>query len=299
MAIVIAIVFFMVLGAFMLKIYFDENISGFKGILFLALNVLLFFLALYTPWVYFKNTYTICFDDKRLKFKSAFDSFELTWDEIERIRITGKVYFRYIIPYPMEGTVIKTKNREIILYDTLFVKPHLIKYALHTYYKTKKFPDDFNDIPVKNSETRFEKFNLFKGSPVFSFRGILIWGLIMFFLILPIINPPKSINTWIGLMTFGVLWLLANSIFMNYFGVSDKYLVIRNHFNPLKNRVYRLDDIKEVVYETRDKWPNCMRVITKKYHSKLYPAGTLRDKTWLKMKKDFESNKIKVRNECI
>ena|SRR5690554_1098715 len=294
-----AVGFFIALGAFMLKMYFDENINGFKGILLLAFIALLFFLGLYTPWIYFKRTYIISFDDKRLKFKSVFDYFELTWNEIEKIRITGKVYFRYIIPYPMEGTVIKTKDREIILYDMFFVKPHLIKYALHTFYKTKKFPDDFNDKPVKSSETRFEKFNIFKGSVIFSFRGILTWGLIIFFFILPLLNPPKSNSPWIALIIIGTLWLLANTLFMHYFGLSDKYLVIRNHLNPLKNKVYRLDDIKEVVYETRDKWPNCLRVITKKYHSKLYGAGTLRDKTWLNMKEHFESNKIKVRNECI
>lgn len=283
----------------MLKIYFDENISGLKGILLLTFIALLFFLGLYTPWIYFKRTYTISFDDKRLKIKSAFDYFEFTWNEIKKIRITGKVYFRYIIPFPMEGTVIETEDREIVLYDTFFVKPHLIKYALNTFYNTQKFPDDYNDRPVKSNETRFEKFNLFKGSAIFSFRGILTWGLIVFFFILLLINPSKSNSTWIALMIIGSLWLLTNSLFMHYFELSDKYLVIKNHFNPLKNKVYRLDDIKEVVYETRDKWPNCLRVITKKYHSKLYGAGTLRDKTWLEMKEHFESNKINVRNECI
>ena len=86
---------------------------------------------------------------------------------------------------------------------------------------------------------------------------------------------------------------------MHYFGLSDKYLVIRNHINPFIFRVYRLDDIREVVYETRDKWPNSLRVITKKFNSRLFGAGTLLDKTWLEMKVYLESKQIKVRNECI
>lgn len=283
----------------MVKMYLDEGISGIKGVFFLILIAFTFFLGFYSPWVYFKNTYIISFDDKRLTLKSAFDYFELYWSEIEKIQITGKVFFRYILPFPMEGTIIKTKDKDIILYDTFLVKPHLIKYALDTFHKTKKFPVDYIEKPVKSNETEFEKFTIFKGSAFFSFRGITTWGLIVFFFILPLTNPPTSNNSLIALIIIGSLWLMLNSIFMHYFGLSDKYLVIRNHFNPLKNKVYKLEDIKEVVYETSGKWPNCLRVITKKYHSKLYGAGTLRDKTWLEMKELFELNQIKVRNECI
>jgi hypothetical protein len=60
-----------------------------------------------------------------------------------------------------------------------------------------------------------------------------------------------------------------------------------------------LTDIKEVVFETQGKQPNCMRIITKDFRNRLYPAGTLRDKTWLEMKRQLESNGVSVRNECI
>jgi hypothetical protein len=60
-----------------------------------------------------------------------------------------------------------------------------------------------------------------------------------------------------------------------------------------------LADIKEVVYETQGKQPNCMRIITNDFRNKLYPAGTLRDKTWLDLKDKLEKKGITVRNECI
>lgn len=292
-------VFYLALGLFLVNIYFDEGITGIKGIFFLIFIALLFFLGFYSPWVYLKSTYTISFDDKRLIFKSAFDFFELYWSEIDELQITGKVLFRYILPFPMEGTIIKTKDKDICLYDMLLAKPHMIKYALYTFYKTKKIPDDYDEIPVKSNETRFEKFILFKGNAIFSFRGILTWGFFLFMLSLPLINRPSPNKSLVIIIVIGTLWLILNSIFMNYFGLSDKYLVIRNHINPFKYKVYRLEDIKEVVYETMDKWPNCLRVITTRYHSKLFGAGTLRDKTWLEMKEYFESKQIKVRNECI
>ena len=299
MVIFLATVFYLGMGLLMANIYFDEGINGIKGIFFLIFIALLFFLGFYTPWVYLKGTYTISFDDKRVRFKSAFDFFELYWSEIEKIQITGKVLFRYILPFPMEGTMIKAKDKDIILYDSFLVKPHLIKYALYTFYKTKKFPDVYDEIPVKSNETRFEKFKIFKGNAFFSLRGILTWGFILFIFILPLINQAVSNKSMVILIMIGTLWLIFNSIFMHYFGLSDKYLVIRNHINPFKNKIYRLEDIKEIVFETMDNWPNCIRVITTKYHSKLFGAGTLRDKTWLEMKKYFEAKQITVRNECI
>jgi hypothetical protein len=36
-----------------------------------------------------------------------------------------------------------------------------------------------------------------------------------------------------------------------------------------------------------------------KFKTRFFPAGSLTDKTWLEMKKQFESKNIKVRNECI
>ncbi len=86
---------------------------------------------------------------------------------------------------------------------------------------------------------------------------------------------------------------------MNYFQVSDNLFVVRNHNLFWKKKAYRITEIKEVVFETQGKMPNCLRVITKNFKNKLYPAGTLRDKTWLALKDKLESFDITVRNECI
>lgn len=258
----------------------------------------LIFLGLYTPYIYLKRAYNIAFDTKKLIFKSAFDYFEISWNDIENIRITGKVYFKFIFPYPMEGVLIKTKNREINLYDLFYVKSHQIKYALNSFYKEGKFPDDYKDKKIPLNKIRFEKFTIYKGNPVFSFRGLLTWGVIVFFVVMTIISPSKN-NAEIVFVIIGGLWLIISSIFMNYYGLSENYLVIKNHFIPWKNRIYDLSDIIEIVYESPDKWPNSLRVITKKFQSKIFAGGTLRDNTWREMKNHFEKNGIKVRDECI
>ena len=104
---------------------------------------------------------------------------------------------------------------------------------------------------------------------------------------------------YIGITLFGLVWFLLNSFFMHYFQVSKIFLVVRNHNRVWKRKAYRINNIQEVVFETKQKWPNCLRVITKDFKTSLYPAGTLTDKTWLQLKGRLESYNIKVRNECI
>jgi hypothetical protein len=76
-------------------------------------------------------------------------------------------------------------------------------------------------------------------------------------------------------------------------------MVVRNHNFFWKKDVYRLTDIREVVFETRTKMPICLRVITNGYRDKLYAADTLYRKTWLVLKAELESKNIQVRNECL
>ncbi|MCS3798874.1 hypothetical protein [Niastella sp. OAS944] len=86
---------------------------------------------------------------------------------------------------------------------------------------------------------------------------------------------------------------------MHYLKLSDSFLVVKNRNFFWKKDAYRLTDIREVVFETRYKMPICLRVITNEYNDKLYPADTLKTKTWLSLKTQLKNKHIKVRNECL
>ena len=55
--------------------------------------------------------------------------------------------------------------------------------------------------------------------------------------------------------------------------------------------------IKELVIETPHKQSTSLRIITNDFQSKMYQAGSLRDKTWTKLKEYLLKKEIKVRNE--
>jgi hypothetical protein len=63
--------------------------------------------------------------------------------------------------------------------------------------------------------------------------------------------------------------------------------------------VYRLSDIREVVFELPYKMPVSLRIITNDFESKLYPAATLWSKKWIELKDELEKKNIKVRNEGV
>jgi hypothetical protein len=95
------------------------------------------------------------------------------------------------------------------------------------------------------------------------------------------------------------IWWFVWSYFLYYFEIRDDELVIKHHNYFWVNRRYPLSDIREVVFETQHKWPNCLRVITTDFTTHLYPAGSLRDKHWLSLAKALAGHGITVRNECV
>jgi hypothetical protein len=209
--------------------------------------------------------------------------------------------FKFIITFPMEGTAILFNDgTEKILFDDMYSNSSEIKLFLERVVIKKQ---DFNHDSIKeisDDAIRFENEETFKGNQFTSLRGISLWGLIGFFGFLLISkwqSPPLGLLIFFG--AFGTFWFVLNSWLMHYFGLTKDYLIVRNHNFFWKVKIYRLTDIKEVVYETQGKQPNCMRIITNDFRNKLYPAGTLRDKTWLDLKDKLEAKGVTVRNECI
>jgi len=260
-------------------------------------SLALYMLAFGMLFTYWKNSPKITLDKQSIRIGD--EAFYLK--EIKDIALTGKMPFKFIITFPMEATAILFNNgTEKILFDDMYSNSSDIKLFLEQVVLKKQ---DFKpSITNKTSEhsIRFENEEIFKGNQFTSLRGISLWGLIGFFAFMLVTkwqSPPLGLLIFFG--AFGAFWFVLHSWLMHFFGLTTDYLVVRNHNFIWKVKPYRLKDIKEVVFETQGKQPNCMRVITKDFKNKLYPAGTLRDKTWLDLKDKLEAKGVTVRNECI
>ena len=298
--IVFGFLFLFALGSFTIFIGLENEASDqskHKHIVLPIMGSIVCFLAIWMVYSYWKNSPKIIIDKTNVKIGN--ETFRL--NSIKDVILTGKMPFRFITNFPMEGTAILFDNgREKILFDDMYSNSYEVKSFLEQVIINKQEFKTSTIKKINKNELRFENTEKFIGNQFTSLRGISLWGLIGFFTIL-IIGKETSMKLG-GVIFFsllGAFWFLLHYWLMHYFELTRKFLIVRNHIFIWKMKIYDLSDIKEIVFETQGNQPNCMRIITNNFKNKLYPAGTLRNKTWLEMKKRLETRGVKVRNECI
>jgi len=251
----------------------------------------------YTLYRFIKNAPKITLDKEFITFNSQ----TYSTAHIDKIDLTGKQPFKYAINLPMEAATIKFVNGDTkYIFDDMYSNSWEMKSFLKQVVINRKEFSKSNSSTIDNEAVVSDFYETFKGNQFTSFNGILLWGMIGFFIYILINSTrPVHVEGVVFVSGFALFWFLAFSYQMHYFQVSDNYFLIRNHNFFWKKKAYNIADIKEIVFETQGKMPNCLRVITKDFKSKLYPAGTLRDENWLELKDKMENYKIKVRNECV
>ena len=299
--VIFAFIFYSGLGALLLHTTIDVfqkgNLEPKDYFLPLA-PLLLFFLAFYTVYAYWKNLPEIIIDAHKKSI--SFGSETYYFNDIEEVTLSGKMPFRYIFRFPMEGASIVFKNGvERYIYDDMYPNSWEVKKFIEQVVINKEAFSKIEIKPIYKSDLRFEKQELFKGNPFLSLRGISLWGLIGFFIGLMIFKSKPPLSFLITFAIFTPFWFVLHSWMMHYFGLTKVFFVVRNHNYFWMHKIYRIDEIKEIVYESQGNQPNCLRIITKDYKNKLYPAATLSDKTWLYLKERLEANGVTVRNETI
>ncbi|KEZ93372.1 hypothetical protein [Nonlabens ulvanivorans] len=292
--------FLFALGSFMIFIGLNNEVndqSKYKHIIMPIFGSLVCLLAIWMVYSYWKNSPKITIDKNNLKIGN--ETFRL--NSIKDVILTGKMPFRFIINFPMEGTAILFDDgKDKILFDDMYTNSYEVKSFLEQVIINKQEFKINTPKKVNSRELRFENKEVFKGNQFTSLRGISLWALIGTFAF-PLIIKGTSMKfgALIFLCLFGTFWFALHSWLMHYFELTKNFLIIRNHNFIWKMKVYGFSDIKEIVFETQGNQPNCMRVITNDFKNNLYPAGTLRDKIWLEMKKKLEAKGVQVRNECI
>jgi len=301
LSIAFSFVFFCGLGTLLIWLFvakFNSDDIKTKEYLIPAFSFLFYLMAFFTILRYFKNAPIISIDKYSIRF-GATETYYIT--DIKDISLTGKKPFKYLLNFPMEGTSIEFRDgTRKIFFDDMYSNTWQLKSFLEQVVIKKKDFAETENYDIDSNELRYAQVDYFKGNQLTCIRGILLWGIIGFFIYLILSKdtiPPTGVLIFFG--AFGTFWFIFNSWLMNFFGVSDNYFVVKNHNFIWKKRLYRINNIKEVVFETRGKMPNCLRVVTKDFRTKLYPAATLSDKTWHKLKRSLEKRGIKVRNECI
>lgn len=289
--------FIFALGIAMLLIFYkmwSENRIENKTYFLILISVFAFGVAVNLVYVYIKNSRKISIDEERIKIAGK----ELPWSDIDDIKLGGKKGFGFF-DYQLEAAELKFKTGEkYYIFENIYSNGDEIKYFI------KKVIIEKNDNPslrkpISERELTNESFHTYAGSPFFSFRGIMLWSLILFMAFLVISRGNKNPEKMWFLIPICISWFLLNAYSMHYFDVSRNFLIVRNHFFLWKKDIFRLTEIEELVFETQPKQANMLRVVSSDFKTRLYRAGTLSDATWRQLKEDLEKKNVLVRNECI
>lgn len=296
----ISILFIFALATVMLFIFRNEVVEkGIKNKTYLLIlsAILAFALGINLVYTYLKYSRKIIVDKEKISFNGQY----YEWKNIKEITLTGKKSFG-ILNSPLEATTITfLDNSRHFIFDDIYSNGAEIKAYIKNVIIDKKTDLISIENIITEKDIQNEMFYNYSGNPVFSFRGIMMWGFIIFILYLTFstggkISFSKKLIVFIPVC---IVWFLINAYSMNYFQVSKNFLVIKNHYFFWKKNIFKLTDIEELVIETQPKQANMLRVITKDFKRKLYRAGTLKDSTWHDLKDDLEKKNVIVRNEFI
>lgn len=247
--------------------------------------------AIYCVVRYFKFAPAIELNKEYIKFYYT----QYSWSDVEKIELHGKRSFIFLTTKEGTSVVLKSGGRRIFL-DSLYSNTGEIKRFIQDVIIDKKpFVSTAINAPSAE-EASGETFTAYKGVQLYNYRGILLWVIELALVYVAIINRTSN-GALIFCLITALVSFLGFSYFMNYFELSDLFLSVRNDNLLWKKKLYRLDDIREVVFEQPDKMPVCLRVITNDFESKHYPAATLWDKDWRALKKALNDKKVSVRDE--
>ncbi len=278
-----------------------------------TLFIPLIFIPFVLYFIYYFLTYFPSFriDKNGIEVSTIFKSKKYSWKEIKAIQITGKQPCKFLfVSMPIEATTINLlDNSEIYLWVDYYRNKSDLRVVLERANDILQANKQFSTFNFNTDRPKFaDRFvndfngNKFNGNHFLTFNGIAFYGWFAFFAYLFIIKDNNPFSNITGLIILPILILSFPALFsyqMHYFIVGQKFLIIKNTIWFWRKDIYQLSDIKEVVIETPHRLSTSLRVITNDYRDKLYPAGSLRDKTWRQMMKQLKNSKIKVRNEAV
>ncbi len=299
-SIIAGTLFFIALATGLLFIYNESAATGQlkpKEKLMPIFSVACYAFAGYSIYRYIKNAPQITLDSDFIIFNKKIYSLI----DIKKIELTGKRPFKFAIDFPMEAATLTFINGETkYIFDDMYSNSWELKSFLKQVVIDKKDFVESSNSKIDKEAVASDIYDIFKGNQFTSLRGITLWSLIGFFAYMTLNNKrPNTVGLTVFVLVFSTFWFFVHSYLMHFFQVSENFFVVRNHNFIWMKKAYKFADIKEIVFETQGKMPNCLRVITNDFKSKLYPAGTLSDQNWFALKDKLESYKIKVRNECI
>jgi len=239
--------------------------------------------------------YIIKIGDRILSIKGVFINKIIYSSDIRSINLFSKEGFMWSFGFftTISVRIELETGKRIIIADPFYRNISQIKKSLSENFNEKINPPKIlKEQPTTGTipENDPEKF---AGNPYTSYNGIVIVGWPIFILVLFIFikRPlaPPDIFFPVGV----ILLYLGCGNQLHYFLISNQHLTVKNHVFPWVNKSYNLADIVEANFETPpNKRSKSLRITTRDFRTKVFTAGSLREKHWTQLREKLESLSI-------
>lgn len=290
------------LSGVMSSLFLDILAKGeieFTSYLILLLVVVFLLMVVYTPIIYLKNAPIISVDDRNIKFGN--EVYPLS--SIKEVIFTGKMPFKYLFNFPMEGSAVIFKTGQVkFVYNDMYTNTSELKVFLKNALTDGLTNEEaLKPNYLKLSTERFAELE-FNGNHFLTFNGLMFYGWAVFIGVMVFKKPTLFLTNLGALFSVSFVSFIYFAIFsyqMHYFRIENKHLLVKNSLWFWRKHVYNIEDIEEVVFEVPHRLSTSLRVITTDFREKLYPSGNLTNECWLKLKTALEDSAVKVRNEAV
>lgn len=286
--------------AFLIAILIAINIlatSGFEIMKLIALLACLLVFAVMIDMLigYLKNAPVVSVTEQYISVGK--EKYPLA--DILHIDLTGKFPFGYNGVIPKEGMLIEfSTGQKIYLFDSIYSNLWQIKQFLEQQVILRQAGEQLQNTTHLSDRSFIGDTRVFDQNQFISTIGIMAWGELAIFLLLSLVGNVHFILSMITAFT-GILLLIFISSRMHYFKISDEGILIKCHNLFWIKQYYKLDDIKQIVFEKHRGSTRGIRIITNDFKTKLYYGATLKAKTWVEMKELLKSNGVTIRKEPI
>ena len=275
---------FLSMGTYMIHVLFTTIIPKLILVTLFGLGIIISINI-----AYIKYAPAIVLNKKGIFIKNKF----YNWNEISSFQLTAKTGTVF---NSGECTILIFKDKTFIeIYDDFYANAIEIKIFIEEILseKNETIPKQLAAIDID-----LETFTLYKGNPILCFTGFSMWVLILFIpLFVMLKNNTISVSPLLIFNPLTIFWFIFHARMMDYFEISDNFIIIKNHYFSWKKKTIRMDEIREVHLFRPYKRSNTLRIIFNDFSTKNCMAASLRTATWLRVKQHLEQNKISVRNE--
>lgn len=250
-------------------------------------------LSAYFLWKFPRYAPNIVLDDSAFYFGLE----RYKWAEISNISFDQELEFKLFTKVTMIGSYIEFidgSSRFILngMYsNSAQLNYHFGRKLVNKEQGSIRIPNNSEITPIHETKAR-----VYKGDPILSFRGILLWATLVLILIFAL-TEKLSIEEMIPWIIGWGGELIFFSWTMYYAVLSEDFLVLKNHARIWKSRTYRTSDIKEVVFERHKQLGYRVRIATKDHRTKVFSASTLTESTWRKLQAHLKELDIPVKDK--